>query len=224
MSESAKSIIGYILISVGIIAILGAVKAVSGALKRSQSSLLNRLPFVFLGLALIAGGLWFWIYLLRNPINELALIRRGVTAKGFIADPNDFYDYEFRLPNGQMVEGKTGVIAYYMPGSVVEVEYLPDNPAVNRIKGDGSSTVREWLWSNVGLLILFFSPGVGLIFWGVRRKLESVKGTVRRPSVAGKASVGVELERLQVFGLLTNISPVHRQVLSLSQSPGSPSP
>jgi hypothetical protein len=134
--------------------------------------LLNKLPSVFLGLALIAGSLWLWIYLLGNPINELALIRRGVTAKGFITDPSDSYDYEFRLPNGQMVEGKTGEIAYYMPGYVIEVEYLPDNPAVSRIKGDGCSTVTEWIWSNVGLLILFLSPGVGLIFWRFRRKPE----------------------------------------------------
>jgi len=76
----------------------------------------DRLKTVLLGLLLLTGGLWLWIYLLGNPINELALIRRGVTAKGFITDPNDSYDYEFRLPNGQMVEGKTGVIAYYMPG------------------------------------------------------------------------------------------------------------
>jgi len=115
-------------------------------------------------LVLIAGGLWFWIYLLGNPINELALIRHGVTAKGVIKDVSS--SYEFRLPNGQMVKGKTGEITYYMPESGVEVEYLPDNPAVSRIKGDGCSTVTGWLWRNVGLLILFFSPGVGLIFWG----------------------------------------------------------
>ncbi len=132
----------------------------------------DRLKTVLLGLLLLTGGLWFCLYLLGNPMNELALIRRGVTAKGVIKDVADDSDYEFRLPNGQMVEGKTGEIAYYMPGYVIEVEYLPDNPAVSRIKGDGCSTVTEWIWSNVGLLILFFSPGVGLIFWRFRRKPE----------------------------------------------------
>ena len=169
MSGSVMRVIGYILISVGIIVILEAVKAASRALERSQSPLLKRLPYVFLGLVLIAGCLWFWIYLLGNPIDELALIRRGVTAKGFITDHSVSY-YEFRLPNGQMVMGETPAISYYMPGHVVEVEYLPDNPAVNRIEGDGCSTVSEWFWLNVGLFILFISPGVGLIFWGIRRK------------------------------------------------------
>jgi len=99
----------------------------------------DRLKTVLLGLLLLTGGLWLWIYLLGNPINELALIRRGVTAKGFITDHSVSY-YEFWLPNGQMVKGETGAISYYMPGHVVEVEYLPDNPAVNRIMGDGCST------------------------------------------------------------------------------------
>jgi len=85
MPESVMRVIGYILISVGLIAILiailEAVKAASRALERSQSPLLNRLPSVFLGLVLIAGCLWLWIYLLGNPINELALIRRGVAAR-----------------------------------------------------------------------------------------------------------------------------------------------
>jgi hypothetical protein len=131
----------------------------------------DRLKTVLLGLLLLTGGFRFWLYLFGNPINELTLIRRGVAAKGFITNHSVSY-YEFRLPNGQMVKGETGAISYYMPGHVVEVEYLPDNPAVNRIKGDGCSTVTEWIWSNVGLLILFFSPGVGLIFWRFRRKPE----------------------------------------------------
>jgi len=128
----------------------------------------DRLKTVLLGLLLLTGGLWFWLYLLGNPLNELALIRRGVTAKGVITDVGA--SYEFRLPNGQMIKGETGVITYYPPEYNIEVEYRPDDPSVSRIKGDGCSTVREWLWRNVGLLILFFSPGVGLILWGFRRK------------------------------------------------------
>jgi hypothetical protein len=116
----------------------------------------DRLKTVLLGLLLLTGGLWLWVYLLGNPINELALIRHGVTAKGVIKYAGDS-DYEFRLPNGQMVEGKTGAIAYYMPGHVVEVEYLPDNPAVNKIKGDGSRRPGHICHCCGGGLILAFS-------------------------------------------------------------------
>jgi hypothetical protein len=45
----------------------------------------------------------------------------------------------------------------------IEVEYLPENPAVSRIKGDGSPTVLDWLWRKLGLggllLALFLAPG-----------------------------------------------------------------
>jgi len=168
MSESAMRVIVPILTLVAFLTILGALKAVSWALKKAQSPLLNRLTSVFLGLVLIAGCLWFWVYLLGNPIDELALIRHGVTVQGVITDVSS--SYEFRLPNGRKVKGETGAISYYMSGFGVEVEYLPDDPAVSRIKGDGCSTLTEWLWLNVGLFILFFSPGVGVIFWGGRRR------------------------------------------------------
>jgi hypothetical protein len=56
MSESAMHIISPILILVAFLAILEVLKAVSPALEKAQSPLLNRLPSVFLGLVLIAGG------------------------------------------------------------------------------------------------------------------------------------------------------------------------
>lgn len=194
MSDSAMHVIGPILIIVAFLAILEALKAISRKLERSQSPLLNRLPTICLGLLLTVGGFWFWLYLVGgNPINELALIRRGVTAKGVITDlREDVGDddrgravfvhsasYSFRLPNGQTVEAVTGDFsgrapAYTTPS--IEVEYLPDDPAVSRIKGTGCFTVTEWLWKKVGigglLLAMFISPGVGLIHWGVRRKPE----------------------------------------------------
>jgi len=48
----------------------------------------------------------------------------------------------------------------------LQVEYLPDKPAVSRIKGDGCQAVTEWLWRKVCpwalLLLLLCSPGVCL--------------------------------------------------------------
>ena len=85
MSESAMRVIAYILIIVGFLAILEALKAVSRALEKAQSPLLNRLPTVFVGLMLTVGGFLFWYSAAGNPINELALIRRGVIAKGMIS-------------------------------------------------------------------------------------------------------------------------------------------
>lgn len=127
--------------------------------------MIDRLKSVFCGLLLIVGGFLFWLHLLGNPIHELSLIRRGVAARGVIKDGGA--SYEFRLPNGQMVKGKTGEITYYMPESGIAVEYLPDNPAISRIKGDGSQTIGDWLLYGAlaggVLLAMFVSPGVFLI-------------------------------------------------------------
>lgn len=54
----------------------------------------------------------------------------------------------------------------------VEIEYAPLAPSINRIKGDGSQTVFEWLLRKVGagglLAILLASPGIVLIRDGIR--------------------------------------------------------
>jgi hypothetical protein len=54
----------------------------------------------------------------------------------------------------------------------IEVEYLPNNPSVSRIKGDGSASITDWLWRKAGLgsllLALFVSPGIILLRNGIR--------------------------------------------------------
>jgi hypothetical protein len=193
MSESAMNIIGTILVIVAFFAILEALKAISRKLEKAQSPLLNKLPSVFLGLVFIAGGFWFWLYLVGNPINELALINRGVTAKGVIKDVREGYEdcdscpgrkyltynasYTFQLPNGQTIEAETKDSNGLRPDIIangIEVEYLPDSPEVNRIKGTGSPTFTDWIWRQGGigglLLVMCLSPGVGLLYWAVHPK------------------------------------------------------
>ena len=64
----------------------------------------------------------------------------------------------------------------------IEVEYLPDNPLVSRIKGYGEDTVRNWLWHNVVLGSLAFlviaSPGIILLksAFGKTRPVERSTG------------------------------------------------
>ena len=196
MSESAMRIIGYILIIVAFFAILEALKAVSRKMEKAQSPLLNRLPTIFVGLVLTVGGFLFWLHLAGNPLNEMALINRGLTTKGVIKDVRENYEdcdscpgrkylsynasYTFQLPNGQTVEAETKDSSGLRPDIIangIEVEYLPDSPSVNRIKGTGSPTITDWLWRKVGLgsllLVMCLSPGVGLIHWGFRRKTEN---------------------------------------------------
>jgi hypothetical protein len=146
------------------------------------------------GIAWIVGAFWFCFSIAGNPVDELALIRRAQVAPGLIVatweEPSDGDDggthwfhevtYTYRLPDGREFTQRTksgsgrlkeGFRHLQRPCSVV-VEYLPDNPKVSRIKGDGCSTITEWLWRKVGLglavLALFATPGVLLVRDGVR--------------------------------------------------------
>jgi len=117
-----------------------------------------------------------WYHAAGNPLHELALINRAQRAIGYLVetrtlDREDFRDhvhfydvgvYAFHLPDGRefMTITEAGVGKLKVQ---VQVEYLADNPAVNRVSGDGSRTVAGSLGRHViGLLFLaaFMSPGV----------------------------------------------------------------
>jgi hypothetical protein len=63
----------------------------------------------------------------------------------------------------------------------IEVEYLPDNPAVSRIKGSGSKNLFDWLWREVALggllLAMFLAPGCSML----RSALNEWKASRRTP-------------------------------------------
>jgi len=146
------------------------------------------------GFLWILGVCWFWYYVAGNPLDELALIRRAQVAPGFIVDTwEDVEDgdrgqatwfhgatYTYHIPDGREFTQSTKSTSGRLKEEFqdlqrpypVEVEYLPDNPAVNRIKGDGCASITEWLWRKVGLggllLALFASPGIVLLRNGVR--------------------------------------------------------
>lgn len=151
------------------------------------------LKSIFWGIALIVGAVLFWLYLAGNPFHELALILNSNTTSGFIVntweDAEDgeeggthwyhYIGYKFEIENGSTFQST-------MHGSgrlkdelhnlsepfPIEVEYLVDNPNINRIKGDGCQSISEWLWRKVGLggllLILFLSPGFILLRDGAK--------------------------------------------------------
>lgn len=132
------------------------------------------------GVLAIVAACWFWLYLAGNPVDELALIRRAQIAAGSLVDTyeNELEDnrgrvylsdvgvYTYRVPDGREFKTTTRVPTGQLKERQ-EVEYLPDNPAVSRIRGDGCRSVVEWLWRKVGLggllLALYVSPGVVLI-------------------------------------------------------------
>jgi len=146
------------------------------------------------GLVLCVGALWFWYSLVGNPLHDLALIRHGQTVPGFIVDTWEDAEsgdeggtqwmhgarYTYRVPDGQEFTQRTKTNSGRLTPEfrdlaqpvLVEVEYLPDNPSVSRIKGDGSPDLFDWLWREVGLgilmLALFLAPGVAMLRTAVR--------------------------------------------------------
>ena len=142
------------------------------------------------GLIAVLVACWFWYYSMGNPLHELALIQRGHVVAGSIVDtwedaesPGErsgtrWYHgvaYRYRLPDGreftQHTKSRSGRLEAEFQNLKqpypIQVEYLPDNPTVSRIKGDGCGSGMEWFcWKIVlgGLLLaVFVSPGATLL-------------------------------------------------------------
>lgn len=148
----------------------------------------------FWSTALIVGAMWFWHYLVGNPFDEFALISRGHTTDGLIVDTWEDAEsgdeggthwfhgaiYTYRLPDGreftQRTKNKRGHLRSDLRDLArpfpIEVEYLPDDPSVSRIKGDGSLSVFDWIWRKIGLgsllLALFLAPGITMLRSAIR--------------------------------------------------------
>jgi len=141
------------------------------------------------GTLLVIFACSFWHYLIGNPLDELSLVRRAKITTGSLIETREHEEEDYR---GHVYLSDVGVYSYRLPdgrefktitrvptGQLKEqreVEYLPDNPAVSRIKGDGCQSVKEWLWRKASLGSLLFallvSPGIILLrngFHSLRR-------------------------------------------------------
>src|SRR5262249_49661430 len=100
--------------------------------------------------------------------------------------------YAFHLPDGREVQGATGSQGGRLPkeladapqGATVAVEYLAEDPAVNRLSGYGSSSFADWLFRKVllggFLLALLVSPGLKIARDGITefRNAQSARGAL----------------------------------------------
>lgn len=130
---------------------------------------------------------------------------KGEIANGWITDTMEDWDetdygqsvvshgvtYEFRLPSGQIIEG-----SYYDRGTIdndsrlyqeghtinwnaVEVEYLPNNPSVSRIKGSDDDTLAELIRHETEHIFITLIPlaiGVYLLVTSIRDVREITRG------------------------------------------------
>ncbi|HLG17758.1 MAG TPA: hypothetical protein VJH03_25160 [Blastocatellia bacterium] len=145
------------------------------------------------GFGWILAAAWLWASAVGNPIHDLRLMLGASTTPGQIIgtweDVQDGDDgrahwyhgiaYTFRLPDGREIRAATGSRSGRLSPELVnskdpiavEVEYDPRVPSVNRLKGDGSQSLGDWLLRKVVLggvlLILFMWPGVKLLRDGI---------------------------------------------------------
>jgi hypothetical protein len=153
---------------------------------------------IALGFLCIMGAccLW-WLFVDGNSLSELALIRRARLAGGSLVatyeeEREDYRErvhfvtvgvYAYRIPDGRQFKASIEVPAGQTLEELAQVEYLPDKPAVSRVKGRGCQTVAEWVWRTVGLgsllFLLFSLPGIHLVGEGIRELLRT-RRTQRR--------------------------------------------
>ena len=129
--------------------------------------------------------LWLWIMSWSHPLDDLALIQRAETADAELTEtfgdeeagprdhvyPIDVGIYRFRIPDGREFRARIKS----EPGQLqqrAKIEYLPEHPSVNRLKGLGGQSIAEWIWRKVlGGAVLFgmlVGPGIGMLWRAIR--------------------------------------------------------
>ena len=133
-------------------------------------------------------------YWIGNPIHELALIRNAEVAQGTLIESFQEHDAAYK-DRGRLDVWKVGVYSFRVPDgrkfNVVDeaaigqlkqertIEYLPDNPNVNRFQGEGSQSIMSWLFGRVILgtllLVLIVSPGLVVLRERIKRSQERIE-------------------------------------------------
>lgn len=152
---------------------------------------------------ILLGALWvvvacgLWGHWFAWPPNDLRLMREGVATTGHVLETHEDLDmgddrrlhashafrYAFRLPTGQEVEAETRNRNGRLPPELrasqgwppIEVEYLPSDPSVSRILGEGAQHIGEWGCNTALALIalaLLLWPGVVVVRSGVNDEIE----------------------------------------------------
>lgn len=129
----------------------------------------------------------FWFSIFGNPLNDLALLRRAKTAQGEITSAEEDVgdgdlgqaiwthraEYAFKLPDGRQVigsfEGSGRLRRDLTIPLSVEIEYLPENPTISRVKGMGAESFPGWIMRTLlsfAFLTMAVAPGIKLLTMG----------------------------------------------------------
>ncbi len=147
---------------------------------------------LFLGATMMIVVFWVWNRVADHPVDDLRLIINGKIVKGHITNAEEFsFEYEtnkgvktgyqhlckyyFTTLNGNKIIDSAvfgGQVPEYLKNSnrkayEVEIEYLPNNPRIHKIRDFDIMDFREWFIKKFliggALLVIFLSLGFVLI-------------------------------------------------------------
>ena len=176
------------------------VKEYAESLSQKGKLIYNLTKQCIYGVAALVVAIWFVSYMVKvNPYHEYQLITNSKIANGFITNVEeyedeveapeaqgggsamvtvDIYDYNFTTQDGKVINDRSSDLGYMQDFKSkplpIQVEYLPDNPKINRVKDETSQckTLGEFIWRKLGLggllLIMFCSIGYTLIKNGIK--------------------------------------------------------
>ncbi len=163
---------------------------------------------IFFLIAIPIFAFWFFFNpLIRKPYNELLLITNSKTIQGYISNPeqqseeveqNDgrttgqrnffTFEYTFTLPNGRVIKSyweENGSLSKYLDRSKnpynIEVEYLPDNPEVSRVRGmDSPESIYEWFRYTIIIKLVVIILCIYTIFYYFRYFTKEYNNNIAR--------------------------------------------
>jgi hypothetical protein len=167
----------------------------------------NLIKNCFWGVIASIVAVWFVGYSIKvNPYYEYMLITKSKVTNGFIIRIEEYedevdvpdsqgggsepvtvdnYEYTFSTQDGKVINNWSSDLGYIKNFTgrplLIQVEYLPDNPEINRVKDETSQckTLGEFVWSRLVLgmllLLMFLSIGFTLIKNGIKEYLAENK-------------------------------------------------
>lgn len=207
--EIMKTWVYFLIAYATILIIYLLINLIVNKLSAKKKIKLNLVKSIIIGLAIPIVAVWLWYNSNNNnPINEYLLITQSKTTKGFITNAEEYeeevdqdsgpsgikysfsYDYNFRLANGKVIYAHGSEDGSHLPDDMqdvsskpyeVQVQYLPNNPDVSRVKNFlwHNETVYEWFRFNIllGLIILIVCLYIGylIIKPGIKKYLMEIK-------------------------------------------------
>ena len=166
--------------------------------------IINLIKGCFIGLSLVVVAFLFIAYMMKsNPYYEFLLITKSETTHGFITHSEEFedyaeqeghsgrvfyniyFDYTFTTKNGQIIKDhssdaspESGYLSAANEKPIpIEVEYLPNKPKINRIKGmTGQGTsIGDFIWRRVGLGLLLLLGFSSIGFMIIKKAIKEFK-------------------------------------------------